>query len=233
LTSPNSVTTPPDRDQLVSRRRVGAAALAFAVLVLAENVMFTVVGAPGYDSPIDDVLVYYTSNPAAIGIAAGLVALYLPLLLLFVTGLHGIVERRRREAADWSRLAVAAGAATSAIFVLVNVLQIGLALSASGLAESTVAFEIIWQIHAAAFAFVFPLLGATCIGTALAAHTSGLTPAWQRVLGLAAGSVLLAAGLGAFAIAGGSPLIFVGLLGLAGWLVWLIVTGARLIRGTR
>jgi hypothetical protein len=233
LTSPNSVTTPPDRDQLVSRRRVGASAIAFAVLVLTENVLFTVVGAPGYDSPIDDVLAYYTSNPAAIGIAAGLVAVYLPLLLVFVTGLHGLVEHRGGAGADWSRLAIAAGAATSAIFVLVNVLQIGLALSASGLAESALAFEIIWQIHAAAFAFVLPMLGATCIGTALAAHASGLTPAWQRVLGLMAGSLLLAAGLGAFAIAGGSPLIFVGLLGLVAWLVWLLVTGARLIRGTR
>lgn len=233
MTSPDSVTTPPDRDQLLSRRRVGAAAIAFAVLVLMENVLFTVVGAPGYDSPIEDVLAYYASNAAAIGIAAGLVAVYLPLLLVFVTGLHGIVERRRGAGADWSRLAVAAGATASAIFVLVNVLQIGLALSASGLAESTLAFELIWQIHAAAFALVLPMLGATCIAAALAAHASRLTPAWQRVLGLVAGSLLFAAGLGAFGIADGSPLIFVGLLGFAAWLVWLIVTGVRLIRGNR
>lgn len=233
MVSPKSVTTPPAHNQFLRGRLVGAAAIGFAGLVLAENVLFSVVGAPGYDSPIEDVQTYYASNRAAIGIVAGIVALYLPLLLVFVTGLHGLVERRGGAGVDWSRLAVAAGAAAAAIFVLVNVLQIGLALSASGLAGSTFAFELVWQIHAAAFALVLPMLGATAIGTALAAHASGLTPAWQRVLGLVAGSLLLAAGLGAFAIAGGSPLIFVGLLGLVSWLVWLLVTGARLIRGTR
>jgi hypothetical protein len=44
------------------------------------------------------------------------------------------------------------------------------------------------------------------------------------------GSLLLAAGLGNFAIADGSPLIFVGLLGFVAWLVWLLATGVRLVR---
>ena len=43
-------------------------------------------------------------------------------------------------------------------------------------------------------------------------------------------SLLLAAGVGNLAIADGSPLIFVGLLGFAAFLVWLIATGVRLIR---
>ena len=110
---------------------------------------------------------------------------------------------------------MAAGATLSAIFVLVNVLQIGLALSAGGLAEPTPEFELVWQMHAAAFALALPTLGTTFIGAALAAHASGLTPAWQRLLGLVGGSLLLAAGLGNLAIADGSALIFVGLLGFA------------------
>jgi hypothetical protein len=44
------------------------------------------------------------------------------------------------------------------------------------------------------------------------------------------GSLLLAAGLGNLAIANGSPLLFVGLLGFAAWLVWLLATGVRLVR---
>ena len=44
------------------------------------------------------------------------------------------------------------------------------------------------------------------------------------------GSLLLAAALGNLAIADGSALIFVGLLGLAAWLVWLLATGVRLVR---
>ena len=104
-------------------------------------------------------------------------------------------------------------------------------LAADGLAEPTPPFELIWQFHAAALALTLPAMGATFIGAALATHASGLTRPWQRLLGVAGGSLLILAGAGSLAIADGSPLLFVGLLGLAAWLVWLIVTGLRLIRG--
>ncbi|MER5262019.1 hypothetical protein ABTZ99_08065 [Actinosynnema sp. NPDC002837] len=230
MRSPQDTATAPARSWFVRGRLLGAAAIAFVVSVVVENAVLAVTGAPTFDAPIEDVLAYYAANRDSVAIASGLVALYLPLLLVFVTGLHGLVERRGGEGADWSRLAVAAGATLSAVFVLVNVLQIGLALSAGGLAEPTPPFELVWQVHAAAFALALPTLGATFVGAALAAHANGLTPAWQRLLGLVGGSLLLAAGLGNLAIADGSPLLFVGLLGFAAWLVWLLATGVRLVR---
>lgn len=216
--------------RLVRGRLVGAAAIACAVSVVIENAVLAGTGAPAFGAPIEEVLAYYAANRGAVAIASGQVALNLPLLLVFVAGLHGLVERRGGAGADWSRLVLAAGATLSAIFVLVNVLQIGLALAAGGLAEPTPAFGLVWQIHAAAFALALPTLGTTFIGAALAAHASGLTPAWQRPLGLVGGGLLLAAGLGNLAIAGGSALIFVGLAGFAAWLVWLLATGVRLVR---
>jgi hypothetical protein len=218
------------RSRFVRGRLVGAAAIAFAVSVAIENAVLAGSGGPTYGAPIEEVLAWLADNRVAVAIASSQVALNLPLLLVFVTGLHGLVERRGGAGADWSRLALAAGATLSAIFVLVNVLQMGLALSAGGLAEPTPAFELVWQVHAAAFALALPTLGTTFIGAALAAHASGLTPAWQRLLGLVGGSLLLAAGLGNLAIADGSALIFVGLLGFAAWLVWLLATGVRLVR---
>lgn len=228
-TSTNTATTP-GRSGVARGRLVGVAAIAFAVLYVIENVLFAVTGALPYDAPIEEVLAYYAANSDTVAVISGLVALYLPLLLVFVTGLHGLVERRGGAGADWSRLASAAGATLSAIFVLFNVTQVGLALSAGGLEEPTPAFELVWQIHAAAFGLALPMLGTTCIGGAIAAHASGLTPAWQRLLGLAGGSLMLAAGFGNLAIADGSPLIFVGLLGFAVWVVWLVTTGVRLLR---
>ncbi len=222
--------TTPARSAFARGRLVGVAAIAFAVSVVMENAVLAGTGAPSYNDPIEDVLAYYAANRDAVAVASGLVALHLPLLLVFVTGLHGLVERRGGDGSDWSRLAVAAGATLSAVVVLVNVLQIGLALSAGGLAGPTPAFELVWQVHAAAFAFALPMLGATFVGAALAAHASGLTTAWQRVLGLGGGSLLLAAGVGNLAIANGSALIFVGLLGFAAFLAWLLATGVRLIR---
>ena len=59
---------------------------------------------------------------------------------------------------------------------------------------------------------------------------SGLTPRWQRLLGVAGGSLLLAAGACSLAIADGSPLLFVGMPGYVAWLVWLLATGLRLVR---
>src|SRR5919202_1791038 len=116
--------------------------------------------------------------------AIGLEALNVPLLLLFVTGLHGLVGRRGGAGADWSRLAVAAGATLSAVMAFYAVLWDGVVLSAGELTEPSPVLELAWQMHAAAFAWSLPALGATFIGAALATHASGLTRPWQRLLGV-------------------------------------------------
>ena len=210
-------------------RIVGGAGIALAASVVLQNAMFT--GAPTYAAPLGEVLAYHAENRGALAGAMGQEAVNLPLLLLFVTGLHGLVQRRGGAGADWSRLAVAAGATLSAVFALVIATHIAVVLAADGLAEPTPAFELVWQLHAAAFALALPALGATFIGAALATHASGLTRPWQRLLGVAGGSLCILAGYGNLAIADGSPLLYVGVAGLAAWLVWLVVTGLRLIRG--
>jgi hypothetical protein len=211
-------------------RIVGATAIAVAALVLIDNVLVGWVDSPTYGAPLKEVLAFHADHRAAVAIAVGLEALNVPLLLLFVTGLHGLVGRRGGAGADWSRLAVAAGATLSAVFALYAVLWIGVVLSAGELAEPSPAFELAWQLHAAAFALALPALGTTFIGAALAAHTSRLTPPWQRLLGVAGGGLLLAAGAANLAIADGSALLFVGLPGFFAWLVWLLATGVRLVR---
>lgn len=212
----------------VTMRVVGATAIALAASMVIQNAV--PVGAPTFGDPIEEVLAWHAQNRVVVAIAVGLEALNLPLLLGFVTGLHGLVGRRGGAGADWSRLAVAAGATLSAVFALYAVLWIGVVLSAGELAEPSPAFELAWQLHAAAFALALPALGTTFIGAALAAHASGLTPAWQRLLGLVGGSLLLAAGVGNLAIADGSALLFVALPGFFAWPVWLLATGVRLVR---
>ena len=212
-------------------RIVGVVAVAYAASLFVQNAVFAVTGAPDYSDPLGIVLTYHAENRGALAVTSGLEAVNMVLLLLFVTALHGLVQRRGGAGADWSRLAVAAGATLSALFALTIALHIAVVLAADGLAEPTPAFELIWQLHAAAFALALPALGATFIGAALATHASGLTRPWQRLLGVAGGSLPILAGVGNLAIADGSPLVFVGVLGLATWLVWLVATGLRLIRG--
>lgn len=243
-TEAGELTAPEDRqvsDRVPATRIVGGAGVAYVASVVVQNSMFfggvaQILGlgdgteAPTYGDPLGAVLAYHAANRDAVAVAAGLEALNLPLLLLFVTGLHGLVQHRGGAGALWSRLAVAAGATLSAISALVVATHIAVVLAADGLAEPTPAFELVWQLHAAAFALTLPALGATFFGAALATHTNGLTRPWQRLFGVAGGSLLLVAGTANLAIADGSPLLFVGLAGLAAWLVWLVVTGLRLIR---
>src|SRR3954467_270998 len=101
-------------NRVSTTRIVGAAAIAVAALVLIDNVVVGLVHSPTYGAPLKEVLAFHADHRAAVAIAVGLEALNRPLLLLFLTGLHGLVGRRGGAGADWSRLAVAAGATFSA-----------------------------------------------------------------------------------------------------------------------
>lgn len=210
-------------------RVVGATAIALVVSLVVQNVVLAS-GAPTYGDPMTQVLAFHAQNEVAVGVVVGLEALNILLLLGFATGLHGVVARRGRAGVDGSRLAVAAAATTCAAFILYAVLWIGVVLYARDLTAPTPAFEVIWRVHAAAFAFALAALGITCAGAALATTASGLAPAWQRLLGLVGGGLMLVAGTASIAVADGSPILFVGLAGFAAWLVWLLAIGIRFVR---
>jgi hypothetical protein len=209
---------------------VGAAAIALAASLLIEN-MVVLMGAPSYGAPIKEVLAFHAEHPGKVAIAVGMEALNVPLLLGFLTGLHGLIGGHRGGAGtDWSRLAVAAGASYSAVVMTYAVLWDGVVLSASKLTEPSPALELAWHMHAAAFALSLPALGTTLIGAALAAQAGRLTPRWQLLLGVAGGGLLLAAGAASLAIADGSAFLFVGVPGYFAWIVWVLATGVRLVR---
>ncbi|WP_395653752.1 hypothetical protein [Phycicoccus elongatus] len=212
-----------------TERAVGATAIALVVSVVIQNVVLAS-GAPTYSDPMTQVLTFHSEHRGLVTLAVGLEALNVPLLLAFVTGLHGLVTRRGRSGLGGSRLAVAAAATASSAFVLYAVLWMGVVLSARDLTAPTDTLEVIWRMHAAAFGFALAALGATFAGAAWAASASGLTRGWQRVLGLFGGGLMLVAGVASGAVAQGSSIIFVGVAGLAAWLVWLLVTGIRLVR---
>jgi hypothetical protein len=225
-----AATTSPTPPRALRERVVGATAIASAAAVLIDNVVVGWVNSPTYAAPMKEVLAFHANHPGAVAIAVGLEALNVPLLLLFLTGLHGLVGRRGGAGAHWSRLAMAAGASFSAVTAFYAVLWDGVVLTAGELTEPSPVLQLAWHMHAAAFAWSLPALGTTFIGAALAAHAIRLTPPWQRLLGVAGGGLLLAAGTANLAIANGSAILFVGVSGLAAWLVWLLATGVRLVR---
>lgn len=215
---------------LATKRSVGVIALAYATSMLVQNLLFAVDGSPGYSDPIGVVFTYHAENQGALAITSGLETVNMVLLLLFLTALRGLVKGRGGQGEDWSRLAMTAGATLSALFAIFYATHIAVILASNTLIEPNSAFEMMWQLHAAAFALSFPALGLTFIGTALATHANGLTRPWQKALGVVGGTLPILAGLGNLGITGGSPLLYLGVLGLFLWLIWLIVTGVRLIR---
>src|SRR6476619_297309 len=114
-------------------RVVGAAAIALVASLVIQNAVFVWTHPPGYGDPIEKVLAWHAVHRGVVAIAVGSEALNLPLLLVFVTGLHGLVGRRGGAGADWSRLAVAAGATTAAVVAAYAVLWDGVVLAADGL----------------------------------------------------------------------------------------------------
>ena len=225
-----AATTSPTPPRALRERVVGATAIASAAAVLIDNVVVGWVNSPTYAAPMKEVLAFHANHPGAVATAVGLEALNVPLLLLFLTGLHGLVGRRGGAGAHWSRLAMAAGASFSAVTAFYAVLWDGVVLTAGELTEPSPVLQLAWHMHAAAFAWSLPALGTTFIGAALAAHAIRLTPPWQRLLGVAGGGLLLAAGAANLAIADGSGILFVGVAGFVAWPVWLLATGVRLVR---
>src|SRR5215210_8256602 len=145
MRSPKNTATTPARSRFVRGRLVGAAAIALAASMAIQNAMFVGVDAPTFGDPIEEVLAWHAQNRVVVAIAVGQEALHLPLLLLFVTGLHGLVGRRGGAGADWSRLAVAAGATFSAVMAFYAVLWDGVVLSAGELTEPSPVLELAWQ----------------------------------------------------------------------------------------
>jgi hypothetical protein len=216
--------------RLRPERVVGATAIALAASLLLQNVVVGGAGAPDYGAPIADVLAFHAKNRGTVALAVGLEALNLPLLLGFLAGLHGLVRRRSEAGATWSRLALAAGATLSAVWAIYAVAWIGVVLAAGHGAESTPTLQLAWHLHAAGLAMALPALGTTFFGVAMATHAAALTAPWQRVLGVVGPILLIVAGTASLAIADGSPMVFLGVAGLALWVVWLLSTGIRLMR---
>src|SRR3954466_10377228 len=156
MRSPQNTATAPARSGFARERVVGATAIASAAAVLIDNVVVGWVNSPTYGAPMKEVLAFHADHPGVVAISVGLEALNVPLLLLFLTGLHGLVGRRGGAGAGWSRLAMVAGATFSAVMAFYAVLWDGVVLSAGELTEPSPVLELAWRMHAAAFAWSLP-----------------------------------------------------------------------------
>jgi len=207
-------------------RAAAIGAFGFAAGVAVQNFVL-LIGMSDASATMPEAAAWLADNPGRTATASALVGVNLPFLLLFTAALRALT-RDTQAARLWIDLGSLAVVVLASIFGVVAATQIASTLVAG--AGATPIFTALWSLHNATFAMSFSALAVTLLGFSIGAHAAGISPAWQRGVGLLAAVLLLVAGLANTAVAGGSPIVFVGLLGFALWLVWLVTTGVRLLR---
>ena len=104
-------------------------------------------------------------------------------------------------------------------------------LAASGAAEGD-AFLAAFKIHAAAFIVNEAILGTGMIGFGMAARKTHAFPGWLGMLAVVGGVILIAAAIPIDMILGGSMYGMVGLAGFLCWLIWVGVTSAKMLKNS-
>ncbi len=207
-------------------RLAAIGALGFAAGVAIQNFVL-LIGMPDTAAAPSDVAAWLTENRSRSTMASAIVGFNMPLLLVFAAAARALV-RDVAAARLWVDLGAFAAIVLVGLFGIVASTQIAATLIADG--GATPAFIALWMVHNAAFALAMTAVGVALLGFAVGMHVAGLTPAWQRTMGLVGATLLLVTGLANAAVASGSPIIYVGLGGFGLWLVWLVATGARLLR---
>ena len=152
--------------------------LAFAAIVIIQNAMLAAGSPPANDAPINEITQYYVDNSESLTIAVGLVAINMPLLLVFATGIYGHI----RSAGHWARLGVGGVFVMAPIFAITTALQASLVFTAGERADQEGLIQLLWTLHSAVFVMNGVALGITLGSLARAAHLARLTPAWAAYL---------------------------------------------------
>jgi hypothetical protein len=207
----------------------GVAALGFALLVVAGNVVVVPAGLPRTGAGIAEVDGFFRAHGDLVGLGSALTPAAWVLATLFGAGAVRVLwrsERNRGEA--WALLGFAGLVLQNAVFTGVVAIRLALASTA---ADGIGADTSLWALHDALFTLNGTFLAIALLGLSVGGLRGGLIRPWHGSWGLVAAALLFgSAVLAPLVIDHAGPL---GLLGLAGWLmwvVWLVVYGVALIR---
>ncbi|MFF5516714.1 2-oxoglutarate/malate transporter [Streptomyces coeruleorubidus] len=206
----------------------GVAALGFALLIVAGNVIVVPAGLPRTGAGIGEVDGFFRAHGDLVGLGSALTPAAWVLATLFGAGAVRALwrsERNRGEA--WALLGFAGLVLQNAVFTGVVAIRLALASTA---ADGIGADTSLWALHDALFTLNGTFLAIALLGLSVGGLRGGLIRPWHGGWGLVAAALLFgSAVLAPLVIDHAGPL---GLLGLAGWLmwvVWLVVYGVALI----
>ncbi len=215
---------------MLSRRVGGLAGLGFLVLVGSANIILGVSGQPSPGASPAEVNDFFASSGVAVGAASSIATLVWICLAVFAAG---IVARLRQKAPErvesWPLVGLGAAFMQNTIFSMVVACQI--VLSTAELSSESA--SALWQLHNALFTLNGTSLALVLLSFSIAGLRAGLIHRWHGILGLVAAATLaLSSFLTPIHIDGG-PLVLLGLAGFLMWLVWIATYSITLLREDR
>lgn len=207
----------------------GIGGFAFVLTVVIQNLV-QAHGMPANDATAAKVTTYFAGHLGTTELLAALypigaigLACYLAAMLTRLAG-----ERRAP--------AIAGGfgaVGIIAMFTMTLATNVALAEYVHRGAASAAAVDALWILHNAVFAVLLVSIGVALVGLSAAAAAAGLVANAWKGIGLLGGVALLVAGAFAPAIADGSKVLIVGLVGFVAWLLFVALSSAALLRQHR
>jgi hypothetical protein len=210
-------------------RVAGIAGIAFAALIVLANIPLLFAGLPTTGTETSEVIDFFGANDAALGWSSAFGPTIWVLATVFGAGVVAALWPSERERAEAWSLAGFAGILLQNV-TITGVIATRLALGRTA-GEDASAATALWALHDALFTLNGTFLALALTGLSIGGLRSGLIGSWLGRAGLVAAALQFAsATLAPLIIERESPL---GLIGLAGWLIWvgwLISYGVTLLR---
>ena len=209
-------------------RLTGAAAIGFAVVVVAQN-FIRGGSAPANDASTDEVVSYYADHRAITFVLAASFVIGGACLAVFLGGAVRRLVAGPRPA--WAYTGLVGGIGIIALFSVLVACENALSVVAHGTHPDAGAVDALWALHNSVFTVLLIWIGVALFGLARAGVAAGITPpAFDRLAPVGAALLVVSAVAGP-AIAAGEAMAFFGLgaLGFVIWLAFLVATGRRLV----
>lgn len=204
----------------------GIAGIGFAALILLLNLAVLVpAGFPSPGTGSDQALAFFADGRPAMNLASAFLPAVWMLATLFgaaAVAAGRAAERERGEA--WSLVGLAGVLMQNLDIAVVSALRLALAHTEG---EGAVA---LWAFHEALFGLNGTFLALALVGFSISGVRGGLIPVWLAAMGFTAAVLQFASAVLTPQVMAGDA---TGLIGLAGWLIWvawLVLYGLALIR---
>jgi hypothetical protein len=204
----------------------GLGALVFVALLIAQNIVRST--GPGFDADPAMVTAYFSGHRVAAVLPLVLYPIGMVALLAFAAGMRSLARAPRDR--FWSALGTLAVAVLAGLFGVVNVIEIAVAVAGRDLAAAPHVVVALWAVHAAAFGLNLAAIAIALVALSRVASSEHLIPRALAIAAIPGAACLLAGALSTVAIAGGSPVLYLGLVGFLVWGVFLVVGGINLLR---